>query len=346
MGRQSGARAVRQGGFVSAPLQRTYAVTGATGFTGGALARRLLDEGYRVRALTRREPPNGHALDGVEWIAGELTDPAALSRLVEGVDGCFHVAAMYRTEGTPEAFNAINAHSTALLIEVAREARVRRIVYCSSIGVHGSVDAASGDEDTPFSPRDPYQHSKVLAENICTSAAEQGGIEMVIVRPCGIYGPGDTRMLKMFSMIQRGAFFFVGSGSAHFHPVYIDDLVEGFVLAMTVPEAAGGTYIIGAGEHLPLRDYVATAAQALGSPAPRRHVSYPLMNLAAGACELLCAPFGIQPPLHRRRLTFFKHHRAFDIGRARRELGYAPRVSLEEGFRRTVAWYRQQGMLR
>jgi nucleoside-diphosphate-sugar epimerase len=324
----------------------TIAVTGATGFTGGALARQLLKEGYRVRALTRREPHDENALSQVEWIRGELTDPAALARLVEDADGCFHIAAMYRTEGTAAEFNAVNAQSTALLLEACKAARVRRLVYCSSIGVHGSIAAAQADEDAPLSPRDPYQQSKVLAEQICAEAAAQGDIEVVVVRPCGIYGPGDTRMLKMFSMIQRRSFIFVGAGDAHFHPVYIDDLVEGLILAMKVPEAAGGTYIIGAAEHLPLRDYVATAAQVLELPAPRRHVPYAVMNLAAGACEMLCAPLRIQPPLHRRRLTFFKHHRAFDIGRARRELGYVPRVSLEEGFRRTVAWYRQQGMLR
>ncbi|MFT3965870.1 MAG: NAD-dependent epimerase/dehydratase family protein [Sphingobium sp.] len=324
----------------------TIAVTGATGFTGGALARRLVADGYRVRALTRREPTEEERAAGIEWIVGGLTDPIALSALVRDADTVFHVAAMYRTEGPREEFLEVNRDSTQLLLDTSRAAAVRRLVYCSSIGVHGSVDATPSDEDAPLSPRDPYQESKLLAEELCRAAMQQPGLEVVIIRPCAIYGPGDTRMLKIFRMVQRGHFVFVGSGSPNFHPVYIDDLVDGFLLAMTSDNAPGSTFIIGAQDYLPLRDYVGMAAKVLGVRAPSIRVPYGIMNLSAHMCEMLCAPLGIQPPLHRRRLTFYKHNRAFSIARAQRQLGFAPRVGLEEGFTKTVAWYREQGMLR
>ncbi len=115
---------------------------------------------------------------------------------------------------------------------------------------------------------------------------------------------------------------------------------------MTTPGVDGETFIIGGPHYLPLRRYVATAAAALGVKPPRFHVPYKPVELAARLCEALCRPFGIEPPLHRRRLTFFKHNRAFSIDRARKRLGYAPQIELDEGFRRTVAWYRAQGMLK
>jgi nucleoside-diphosphate-sugar epimerase len=319
------------------------AVTGISGFTGGALAARLADEGYPVRGLVRAPSAAGAAGVG-SVVAGDLSDREALARLVSGADTVFHIAAMYRKEGTSEEFQAVNRDGTRALLAAAEKAGVRRFVYCSSIGVHGHVAETPADENAPIDPRDPYQESKLAAEEACREMAARSRMEVVIIRPCGIYGPGDTRMLKMFRMLQRGAFLFVGDGSPNFHPVYIDDLVQGFLLAMTVPQAAGETFIIG-GDFLPLRDYVGTAARAIGVAPPRRHVPYALMHAAAQLCETLCAPFGLQPPLHRRRLTFFKHNRAFSIEKAKRLLGYRPSVGLEEGFRRTVAWYREAGLL-
>jgi nucleoside-diphosphate-sugar epimerase len=325
----------------------TVALTGATGFAGGALARTLVHRGYRVRALTRRPTSAYQDLVGVEWIHGEITDPAALDTLVAGADTCFHVAAKYRIEGSAAEFLQINRDSTALLLQSAKAAGVRRFIYCSTIGVHGDLAETPGDENAPFNPRDPYQQSKVLAEELCRKAiADRGNPEIVIVRPCGIYGPGDMRMLKMFTMLQHGRFVFIGPAQSHFHPVYIDDLVEGLILAMTRAEARSQTFILGAAEHLPLRDYVAKAARVLGVRMKIHTIPYGLAKVAAFACELACAPFRIPPPLHRRRLTFFKHNRAFKIDKARRLLGYEPRVGLEEGFRRTVAWYRREGLLR
>lgn len=321
------------------------ALTGATGFTGGALARRLVSMGYGVRALARREPTPAERATGIEWIVGSLTDRDALARLVEGARYCFHVAAMYRSEGSREEFLTANRDSTQGLLKAARETGVERFIYCSSIGVHGHVAESPADEDAPFDPRDPYQESKLLAEDVCRDEMMRPGMDVVIIRPCAIYGPGDTRMLKMFRMVQKRRFFFIGTARPNFHPVYIDDLVDGFLLAMTSPHAPGKAFIIGGREYLPLRDYVAAAADVLQVPPPTITIPYRLVHAGARACELACAPFGVQPPLHRRRLTFFKHNRAFSIARAEKALGFAPSVDLREGFRRTVAWYREQGML-
>ena len=319
----------------------TIAITGASGLLGGALARRLLADGFHVRALFRR--PDADWMG--ETIIGDLGDQAAIDRLVEGAAGVVHVAAMYRSDGPREEFMAVNRDGTQRLLLAAQAAGTKRFVYCSTIGVHGSVEDAPADEDAPFDPRDAYQESKLAAEMLCRAAVGTTATEIVILRPCGIYGPGDTRMLKMFRMLNKRMFVQIGEGAANFHPVFIDDLVDGFVRGLTVPGIDGETFILGAARYMPLKTFVATAADALDKRPPWIRLPYKPVERVADLCEAVCHRIGVEPPLHRRRLTFFKHNRAFSIGRARDRMGYAPRIDLNEGFRRTVAWYREQGML-
>ncbi|CAN7290734.1 NAD-dependent epimerase/dehydratase family protein [Phenylobacterium sp. LjRoot225] len=320
------------------------AVSGGSGFTGGALVRRLEAEGYPVRTLVR--DPSKFSVPGVEVVSGGLTDKEALRRLVEGADTVFHIAAMFRTEGPLEEFVEVNQTGTMALLEAAKAAGVRRFVYCSTIGVHGHVADTPSDETAPYNPRDHYQTTKLAAELACLAEGEKGEIEVVVIRPCSIYGPGDVRMLKIFRMVQKGVFLFVGNGRPNFHPVYIDDLVQGFMLAMTTPQAKGEAFIIGGPRYLPLRDYIGVAAKTVGARPPKAQVPYSLMTAIARVCETVFPKLGLQPPIHRRRLSFYKHNRAFSTEKARRILGYQPRVDLDEGFRKTVDWYYAAGLLK
>jgi nucleoside-diphosphate-sugar epimerase len=326
------------------------AVTGAAGFTGGALVDRLLETGCSVRALVRNGQKPGRLgrrglPDTLEIVHGDLADARALRTLVEGADVVIHVAAMFRTEGPRDVFFEVNQRGTERMLATARAAGARRFVYCSTIGVHGDVDETPADERSRFNPRDPYQESKLKAEEACRQAMREGGMEVVILRPCSIYGPGDLRMLKLFRMLARRRFLMVDAGEPNFHPVYIDDLVDAFIAASTVADAAGETFIVGGPRYLPLKEYVALAAAAVDVPPPRWRVPFGVMNVAAKACESACALLRVEPPLHRRRLRFFKHNRAFSIDKARKVLGYAPRVDVEEGFRRTVEWYRSSCLI-
>ena len=320
------------------------AVTGGAGFTGNALVKRLLADGYPVRTLVRdaKRIEPGPGLDIVE---ADLEDKEALRRLVADVDTVFHIAAMFRSEGTYEDFLKVNYEGTMDLLDAAKQAGVRRFVYCSTIGVHGSVKQIPSDENSPFNPMDFYQETKLKAELACRTPEGSSGIEMVVIRPCSIYGPGDVRLLKMFKMVQKGVFLFVGDGKPNFHPVYIDDLVQGFMLAMMRPEAVGEVFIIGAEHYGPLWDFVGTAARTVGAQPPKRRIPMGLMKAAARLCEAICIPIGVSPPLHRRRLSFFSSNRSFSIEKARSLLGYQPKVDLEEGFRRTVDWYYETNLL-
>ena len=322
-------------------------VTGATGFTGGHLARALVGRGERVRALVRDESrARALAESGVTLVTGDLADAASLDRATEEVDVVYNIAALYREAGLPaETYRAVNAGSVRTLIEAAAKNGVRRVVHCSTVGVHGDVEHPPANEDAPLRPGDIYQRTKVEGEEIARQASARTGVEVVIVRPTGIYGPGDRRLLKLFRGVARRRFVILGSGRIYYHLTYIDDLVEGFRLCGTVPAAAGRTYILAGGEVTTLSELVARIASAAGVQPISWHLPVWPFWLAGAMCEAICAPFKISPPLYRRRVDFFTKSRAFDITRARQELGYAPAVGLTDGITRTLDWYRREGWI-
>ena len=218
-------------------------------------------------------------------------------------------------------------------------------MHCSTVGVHGDVEHPPANEDAPLKPGDVYQETKLEGERLAREAGERQGVEVVIVRPSGIYGPGDRRLLKLFRGVARRRFPFLGSGEIYYHLTHIDDLVEGFRLCGSHPAAAGRTYILAGAEVTTLNDLVALIAEAAGVKPPSVHLPVWPFWMAGAACEAVCVPLGIEPPIYRRRVDFYTKSRAFDITRARQEIGYAPQVGLREGIARTLAWYRGSGWI-
>ena len=325
-------------------------VTGATGFTGGHLARHLAGRGLTVRALVRAgaaaEARAALTSAGVECVAGDLRDAESLVRACAGVSVVYHIAAIYRQAGLrDEAYRAVNSDAVRDVIRAAAAGGARRVVHCSTVGVHGDVERPPANEDAPLKPGDIYQVTKLEGEAAAREAARLSGIELVIARPTGIYGPGDRRLLKLFRGVARRRFILLGSGRIFYHLTYIDDLIEGFRLCGEVPRAAGRTYILAGGDVTTLDELIGLiAAEAGVSRLPLRLPVWPFW-IAGAACEAVCAPLGLEPPIYRRRVDFFTKSRAFDISRARAELGYEPQVSLRDGIRRTLEWYRMAGWL-
>jgi dihydroflavonol-4-reductase len=283
---------------------------------------------------------------GAELTEGDLQDPASLDRACDGVDVVYHIAAIYRQAGLPASvYRAINAEAVRTVFEAARRGGARRVVHCSTVGVHGNVEHPPANEDAPLRPGDIYQETKLEGERVAREASLATGVEVVIARPTGIYGPGDRRLLKLFRGVARRRFVTLGSGRIFYHLTYVDDLVEGFRLCGEVPVASGRTYILAGGEVTRLNELIAVIANEAGVPKPSLRLPVWPFWIAGAACEAVCAPLGIEPPLYRRRVDFFTKSRAFDISRARAELGYEPQVSLREGIRRTLDWYRQNGWL-
>lgn len=329
-------------------------VTGGAGFTGVHLVRELLSRGHEVTILdiTRGEHPDiAEELEerGARFEIGSIDDEAALAQAVPGHDVVFNLASAFRDihEGTA-LFQRVDVDGTRLLLEVARREGVRRVVHCSTQGVHGSLPrgAVPGDEESPIAPIDYYCEAKVDAERVCREFVDSG-MDIVILRPTSIYGPGDTfGWLKLFRMCRAGRFVMIGSGRTSNHPVYVEDLARAFVLAAEVPEAHGGVYLIGAAEYVTLNELVRAVGRAQGrSVRILRFPWYAPVHFVAWGVEILSRVFRFDPPIFRRRLTWFTTNRGWDISRARSELGYRPEVDLDEGLRRTGEWYRAQGLL-
>jgi len=323
-------------------------VTGATGFTGGHLARQLAARGYDVRALVRQLPRDPSLkLPGarqIEFVVGDLRDAPAVQRAAAGVEVVYHIAAIYRQAGLKQSeYRTINAEAVRTVIHAAGTGGARRVVHCSTVGVHGDIEHPPANEDAPLKPGDVYQETKLEGESVARASSRETGVEVVIARPTGIYGPGDRRLLKLFRGVARKRFVILGDGRIFYHLTYVDDLVEGFRLCGEVPGAAGRTYILAGGEVTTLNELIGIVAHEAGVAPPSMHLPAWPFWLAGAACEALCAPFGLEPPIYRRRVDFFTKSRAFDISRARDELGYAPRVGLHEGIRLTLNWYKQAG---
>lgn len=322
-------------------------VTGGLGFLGSHIVRQFADAGFEVRILNRqgRRPPDFRHPQGWPITWADIRDVEAVDRAVARVDVVVHTVSNFREARTDHEAFPINVEGTDNVLRAAARGRIKRFVLCSTIGVHGDVREVPASENTAFNPGDVYQQTKVVAENHARTFERESGIPVCILRPTSLYGPGDLRMLKLFRMIQRHTFVMMGRGRSYFHPGYIDDVAAAFVLGATHEAAAGETFIIGGEGYLTLAALIERIAAHLGVSPPWLRLPLAPMEWAARACELACRPFGIEPPLHRRRMSFFRNNRAFSIEKARRVLGYSPAVSLDEGLERTIHWYEVNGYL-
>jgi nucleoside-diphosphate-sugar epimerase len=323
-------------------------VTGATGFTGGYLARRLSANGHVVRALVR-SPEKGQSLAelGIEILAGDVTNPASLDRVMEDVELVYHIAATFRQENiSDKKMWAINCQGVQNMLDAAIAAgTVKRFVHCSTIGVHGNIKNPPADEETPYNPDDVYQQSKTGGEKIAIEYMKQGKLPITIFRPGGIYGPGDTRFLKLFRPIKKQRFVMIGSGEVLYTLIYIDDLIDGILLCGNHPNAVGNIYILTGEPALTLNEFVATIAEVMDVPPPRWRVPVSPIYFTGFLCEMACKLVSFEPPLYRRRVDFFRKDRSFSVAKARRELGFAPQVDLKTGLTHTARWYEEQGLI-
>lgn len=322
-------------------------VTGASGFTGSYLCRALADRGYRVQALVRKSSDTRKLKElGIELIEGDLAAPLSLVGKIRGIDILFHIAALYRQEGVArDLFWKVNVEGTRTLLEESIRTGVKRFVHCSTVGVQGEIKHPPADESAPYHPGDHYQESKTEGEKLALSYARENRLDVVVVRPVGIYGPGDTRFLKLFRTIYRGKFRMIGTGRVLYHLTYVEDLVDGIILAGETESASGQIFTLGGDQFLELNQLVEMIAQIFGKPVSRVKIPLFPVYLAAIGCEAVCRLLKVEPPLYRRRLDFFTKDRAFDISKACKELGYHPRVPLAEGLKRTADWYQKQGWL-
>lgn len=324
-------------------------ITGGTGFIGSRLALSCAARGDGVRVLAREnteaESSNRDALEAadVEVFIDSVTDPQAVRDALVGIDVVFHLAATQHEMNVPdERFRSVNVEGTRNVLEAAERAGVRRIVHGSTIGVYGRPRGVL-DEASPVEPDNIYGVTKLEGERLALSWSDR--VPVVAIRIPEVYGPGDRRLLKLFRAIDRGAFFMIGSGRNLHHLIYVDDLVDGLLAAAESPDTPGELFVLAGPEPVSSNRMARAIAEALEARPPRfRAPLWPFAVLAA-VLEFTLRPIGVQPPLHRRRLDFFRKSFELSTEKARTTFGFVPSVDFEEGAHRTAKWYRDEELL-
>jgi len=331
------------------PAGTRVLVTGATGFTGSLLTRKLVNAGTRVHAIARHSSDVSPLEDlEVKWFRGDVFDRETVEAAAEGVEYIFHLATAYREGGASgNYFEKVHVDSTRLLAHAAAgNQEFRRFVHVSTVGVHGHIEGEPADEDHPFAPGDPYQQTKANAETWVREFARNNGFELTVIRPAGIYGPGDKRLFKLFKMAAGKYFVLLGNGACLYHLIHVEDLTNILVLSATHPLAAGEAFICGNRDPIALPDIARIVAAELGHEL--RIVRLPAWPFFAAAflCEVICRPFGLEPPLYRRRVAFFTKDRMFNTNKLRNVLGYHSSYSNQDGLVQATRWYVEHGWLK
>ena len=300
-------------------------VTGGTGFTGKALVRRLLDVGHSVVAFDYKKGIKTEEIEhwGAEVVIGTVTDVEAVGKAMEEVEIVHHLAAAFRELSVPRSYyREVNVEGTRTVLDAAMRHQVRKFVYCSTCGVHGNVDNPPAAEDAPIRPADYYQQTKYEAEPLVLKYHEKG-LKSTILRPAAIYGPGDPERFHMiFKRVARGTFPMFGSGKTYYHPLYIDNLVDALLLAMEEGKGNGEAYLIAVEHYVEIEQIVIAVGRALEVDVKIPHYPVWPLVIAGHVFEKLCKPFGVTPPIFPRRVDWFRQNRAFDITKAKRDLGY------------------------
>jgi nucleoside-diphosphate-sugar epimerase len=320
-------------------------VTGANGFVGSTLCRKLVERGDTVRGLVR-QTSDLSLIAGlpVERCVGSLDDWESLNAAAREVDVVYHLAGAVSDWGTLAHFRRINVEGTRCVLEAAVANKVGRFIYISSTAVHGFPNAQDMDEtwpqpETPF----PYSRSKQEAEALALSYHSRGETQVVVVRPGDIYGPGDRVVLQRLSgLLDVGAVPLIANGARLGALTYVENLGDGLILAGTVEHAAGEAYIVTDGVKVTWREYAEKLSGALGVPSPRLSIGSTVAGALAAMLESAYRLLGVRarPPLTRYLVKHLSTDYHFRIDKARRELGYVPRVGLDEALERTAAWYR------
>ncbi len=324
-------------------------VTGGTGFTGKNLLKYLLNKGEKVRVIVRDKSKLGDLSShpNIDILVGNVYDKKIVDESMKGINKVFHVAAIYRTAGiSDEVYWDTHVKATELLMEAAYKEGVERFVHTSTVGVHGDVGIDKpANENSPYKPGDIYQVTKLEAEKKVHKFYKEKGLKLSVIRPTAIYGPGDLRLLKLFKIAANKVSLVLGDGKIKYHMVYIDDLIQAYILASEVEEAVGEAFIIGGDEVYSLNELLDTIAEVLNKSKTKIHLPAKPFQILGTVMEKIFVPFGISPPIYRRRVDFFTKSRAFDTSKAKNILKFKPRTTLPEGIKKTAEWYKTNGYL-
>ena len=325
-------------------------ITGGTGFIGSRLWLRCLQRGDSVTLFGQVNNPaekeNQRVLEdrGAKVILGSVADRDEVFESLKGIECVYHLAAAQHEVNVPDQhFRNVNVTGAKNILEGSVQAGVKIFVHGSTIGVYGDALDGEIDETSPLQPNNIYGVTKLEAEKLVLSFQQK--LPVVIVRISETYGPGDYRLLKLFKAIKKGIFFVIGNGKNLHHLIHIDDLIDGLSLAATVEEAKGKAFVLAGKDVLTTREMAEVVAAQLKKKLPRLQIPlFPLLLLAS-ILEGTLRPLGIQPPLHKRRMDFFKKSFSFSQEQSKTLLGFVPKIAFREGVADTEKWYEEMGYL-
>ncbi len=325
---------------VKAP--RRVFITGASGFIGRKLAKRYRDLGAEVCGIDFIADP--------EWgvVVGDLARPDDWKDQLQRVDLVIHTAAIVSNTASMDLAWRVNAKGTADLLAACVAAGVERFLHLSSVAAYGFNFPEGVTEAHPLRPMgNTYVDTKIASEHATLACHGTGHMACTIVRPGDVYGPGSRPWVVMpLEMIRDGKFLLPAKGKGIFSPVYVDDLIDGIVLAAGKEEGKGQIYNIGGGEGVSCETYFSHLARMLGQTKPLRSMGTGTAILLVETIRRAIQACGGQTELGRGAMDMLSRTAGYSIEKAGRELGYRPQVNLDEGMERTREWAQSQDLLR
>lgn len=323
-------------------------ITGATGAIGGRLAKSLIEDGNDVRALVRSSSNLAELehLD-IEVIRGDLSDPDAIAKAVRGCHKVYHLGGQMLASGVSRRrYFSANVDGTRNIVDACSKVDLDRMVYASSAGVYGLIREPPVSENSVVNPSSAYRESKWLGEESVRRAVAVEKLPAVVVRIPGVVGRGSTTWLGLIRAIATGRFRIIGQGNNHDHAADVLDIVDGLRLCGETPGIDGRCYLIAGQEAVTVNEVVGTIARELelDTEGPPRNLPIKPYRVWNALGEMVYRTFGFElPGIH--RYAIFLADKILDISKARRDLGFQPKVSFEESMRQTINWYREMGFI-
>jgi dihydroflavonol-4-reductase len=324
-----------------------YLITGATGFIGPYLVRKLISEGHTCRCFVR-SIGKGKSLLGpdIELVKGDITKEHTLRGVAKGMDGVYHLATlghMHNFDTPQNEFENVNVHGTINIMKEALRAGIKKVVHCSSTAAMGITKNVPADEKCECNPHHSYGISKLHGENKVLDLFRKRGLPAVIIRFSMVYGPGVRHdIIKLARLAKKRIIPKIGSRPKLTPLIHVDDAVEGLLLAMEKGKA-GEAYLITNAQSEPFDRVVKIIKDAEGIPDISLYVPEWAALSAASMIECMSVFFGRTPIITRKNIESTIADRVFSIDKARKDLGFEPRIDPEEGLKETVQWYLKNG---
>lgn len=319
-------------------------ITGATGFIGRHLAKTLHDRGREIKCLVRKTSRvNFLEQLGVELVHGDLNDTISLKTALKDVDTIYHAAGEVFAAQEENYYN-VNVAGLKNLLQACSNASVKKFIHFSSSSATGPNPQRDipVTEDSPCQPITPYGMSKLEGEKIIRQLSAQYHIPIIIIRPPLVYGPGvsqSSRVLMFLKLIHQGLFRTIGDGNNLVSLCYIDNLIQGLLLAEAEKKAEGQIYFLSDNRPYTVNEIAATIAQEQGKPIPARHIPLWAATPLSISLGIAAKLFRANSPLTRNTVRELKNNWFIDISKAQKDLGYKPSAEFRDGVRKTVEWF-------